>query len=65
MKHLLLNQAIELKNVEPIRPPGDYAYDNLSGNWKNVNGSLLINDERFAGVATKKFDIETGEDQKR
>lgn len=42
----------------------DYTYDDIQGVWVDNNGQLLVNNEKFQGVTTKKKDIETGEDQK-
>lgn len=64
MRHILLNQ-LEFKEIREIQPLSGYSYDLFSGAWlSNFNGSLLIEHKDFSTVASKKKDIETGEDQK-
>ncbi|MBC7390862.1 MAG: hypothetical protein H7329_16765 [Opitutaceae bacterium] len=65
MKHILLNQ-LEFKKIRDIQPLSGYFYDLLSGAWlSDLNGSLLIEHKEFTTLASKKKDIETGEDQKK
>lgn len=61
--HLLL-QNIESKQVGSIDVLNDFLYDILKGVWSDNNGKLMIEHKEFFGVASKKKDIETGEDQK-
>ena len=63
--HILLNNSFSYKKRETITPPKGFSYDKNRGAWiSDSRKHLLVNDKRFAGVATKKRDIETGEDQK-
>lgn len=43
----------------------DYYYSEKDGFWINKNsGEALVFEDGFSSLATKKCDIETGEDQK-
>jgi len=65
MKHILFDKALVYKKRKKITPPKDFYYDNKLGAWKNkVNQLLLIESDSFKAQATKKLDIETGEDNK-
>lgn len=65
MKHILLQKALKFKKRKIIKEPENYFYDNKLGAWMNIfNGSSLINSRNFRALATKKEDIETGEDHK-
>ncbi len=65
MKHILLNKAFEYKKRKDINLPKDYVYDSILGTWFNSISKLpLIFADDFKAQGTKKFDIETGEDNK-
>ncbi|WP_461791669.1 hypothetical protein [Pedobacter sp.] len=64
MKHILLTSASSLEQRALINPPEQFSYCDLEGYWKNGNGELLVEGKEFAGVGSKKFDVETGEDKK-
>jgi hypothetical protein len=65
MKHILLKKAFEYKKRKDISPPKDYAYNSILGAWLNITNQLpLIFADDFKAQGTKKFDIETGEDNK-
>ncbi|MBS1174762.1 MAG: hypothetical protein H6R05_893 [Burkholderiaceae bacterium] len=65
MKHILLNRAFEYRKCKEISPSKDYAYNSILGAWFNITNKLpLIFANDFTAQATKKFDIETGEDAK-
>ncbi len=65
MKHILLNKAFEYRKRKDINPPKDYAYNSILGAWFNITSKLpLILADDFKAQATKKLDIETGEDNK-
>lgn len=65
MRHILLQKALVYKKRKEIVPPKDYTYDGILGAWVNKNNfELLINSKDFKGQATKKLDVETGEDNK-
>jgi len=65
MKHILLNKAFEYKKRKDITPTEDYVYNSFLGAWFNIQNELpLIFANDFKGQGTKKFDIETGEDNK-
>jgi hypothetical protein len=40
-------------------------YDSATGLWLNDKGESAINDQNFLLAATKKNDVETGEDAKQ
>jgi hypothetical protein len=64
MKHILLSN-LKYKPIRNIVPLDGYVYDIGYGAWLSTNkNSLLISDNRFSGIASKKKDVETGEDQK-
>lgn len=65
MKHIFFQKALVYKKRKEIVPPKNYFYDYNLGAWLNLaNNSLLIESNDFKGQATKKLDIETGEDNK-
>jgi hypothetical protein len=65
MRHILFQKALVYKKRKEITPPKDYEYDHNLGAWINREADLLLIDSvDFKGQATKKHDIETGEDQK-
>jgi hypothetical protein len=65
MKHILFKRAFIYKKRRNISPPENYKYDSELGAWVNkITNSLLILASDFKGQATKKLDIETGEDNK-
>lgn len=65
MKHILFQKALVYKKRKEIIPPKDYEYDYILGAWVNkLSNLLLINSVDFKGQATKKLDVETGEDNK-
>jgi len=65
MKHILLNKAFTFKKRKDIKPPEKYKYSFILGAWINkIDNSLLILAKDFKARATKKLDIETGEDNK-
>jgi len=65
MKHILLNRAFTYKTRKNITPPENYKYDHILGAWKNIeDNTLLILAKDFKAQSTKKYDIETGEDNK-
>jgi hypothetical protein len=61
--HILLTQ-IERRQVGNICIPEQFQYDSILGAWLAIGDKLLVEDRSFIGVASKKKDIETGEDQK-
>jgi hypothetical protein len=64
MKHILFQKALVYKKRKEITPPKNYEYDHILGAWKDKLSNLLINSTDFKAQATKKLDIETGEDNK-
>lgn len=65
MKNILLQKALKYKKKVDIEKPKGYSFNNLIGAWINdADKTLLIQSEFFKALATKKEDIETGEDQK-
>jgi hypothetical protein len=64
MAHIFLKN-LEFKALGNIVPDKDFFYNKTYGAWQSLsNNRLLIMDKSFAGIASKKKDIETGEDQK-
>ena len=65
MKHILLKKKFIYKKRKSVNPPKNYKYNYLLGAWINkLDNSLLILADDFKAQATKKLDIETGEDNK-
>ncbi len=65
MKHILLKKAFEYRKRKEIKPPKEYVYNFILGVWINaINNIPLIFSDDFKAQGTKKFDIETGEDNK-
>jgi hypothetical protein len=66
MKHILFKTKLHFRKVQDTQPPTTFSYDKKLGAWINTHDhSHLIVNKRFTSLATKKFDVETGEDQKR
>jgi hypothetical protein len=64
MNHLLLND-LNFKQIRLIDPLPGFEYDKTQGAWlSKINGSLLVNHQDFMDIASKKKDVEIGEDQK-
>lgn len=65
MKHILLKNSFVYKKRKQLEDPKGYAFNQNMGAWiHEINSSLLIMSKEFTALATKKEDIETGEDQK-
>jgi len=65
MKHILLQKPIRYKKRKTIKPPDNFKFDSVLGAWINkIDNTLLIFAKDFKTQASKKFDIETGEDHK-
>jgi hypothetical protein len=64
MKHLLSNQKGAFKKIKTISTVAGFDYDRYLGAWIDKDKLLMIQEKDFALVASKKKDIETGEDQK-
>jgi len=63
-RHILLSN-VELKPVRTQAVPPGFEYDTSHGAWLAVGEeTLLVDHAGFAAVASKKKDIESGEDQK-
>lgn len=65
MKHILLENLFTYKKRKGVTTPKNYDYNRKIGAWICVNNeNLLVNDKCFPSIASKKRDIETGEDEK-
>lgn len=65
MKHILLQKALKYKRRKEIEDPQGFSFDSLVGAWiNNTDKTYLIQAKGFKALATKKEDIETGEDKK-
>ena len=64
-KHLLLEMAKTYPTpARDLTPPGS-RYDIAEGAWfLESDGTMLVESDNIRAPATKKHDIETGEDQK-
>lgn len=63
--HILLSKAKKYhENKNGLQPEG-FRYDDKIGYWmSNADGSPYVLNQNFCSPASKKHDIETGEDQK-
>ena len=65
MKHILLQKSLKYKQIKELEDPRGFSFDSLLGAWvNNIDNSLLVLTKDFKAVASKKRDIETGEDNK-
>jgi len=65
MRHILLNRAFNYQKRKDINLPEKFKYDSILGAWiDKFDNSLLVLAKDFKAQATKKHDIETGEDNK-
>ena len=64
MRHILLAKTFTYSEPLMIKDPDNCRYDEVSGYWRTNDGTAAIMSESFRAGATKKCDIETGEDQK-
>jgi len=65
MKHILLQKALKYKRRKEIEAPKGFSFDSLRGAWtNNLDKTFLIEAIGFKAFASKKEDVETGEDQK-
>lgn len=65
MKHLLLQTAFLYKKRGPLEFIKGFNYNRTLGAWlSNIDDKLLIHHSEYPAVASKKFDVETGEDHK-
>ncbi len=63
-KHVLLEHATRRKHTDVPNLPKDAEYDNKAGYWR-WEGTPLVKTQEFKNnSASKKCDLETGEDQK-
>ena len=65
MNHLLLQNSFRYKRRTAITQPAGFIYNKRLGAWiDESNNCLFVLNSQFSSVATKKEDIETGEDHK-
>lgn len=65
MKHILLQKALKYKKRKEVEAPKGFSFDSLLGAWtNNSDKTFLIEAKAFKALASKKEDVETGEDQK-
>ncbi|WP_439826900.1 hypothetical protein [Aeromonas enteropelogenes] len=63
-QHFLIKLATKKPYLDkPEMPEGSF-YDSVKGYWVKAGESLVSYSSEFGVMATKKCDIETGEDQK-
>lgn len=64
-EHILLEKAYSYENVHPNLTPEGCSYDRECGFWRvDKTGEAMMIGNYAQKPATKKCDIETGEDQK-
>ncbi len=65
MKHILLQKALKYKRRKEVEAPKGFSFDSLLDAWtNNSDKTFLIEAIGFKALASKKEDVETGEDQK-
>lgn len=65
MKHPLFEDYYVYRKRKKLEAPTGFFYEKHIGAWLNVEDkSLLVLAKDFAARATKKLDVETGEDNK-
>ncbi|MBS1174761.1 MAG: hypothetical protein H6R05_892 [Burkholderiaceae bacterium] len=65
MRHILLQKALTYKKRRELETPAGFSFNSALGAWvNNIDKSLLIFAKDFKALASKKEDIETGEDKK-
>lgn len=65
MTHILLQNIVTYKRRKKIVAPLNYSYDQENGHWISTTKKLLlVHDPNFPSIASKKRDVETGEDEK-
>lgn len=65
MKHILLQKALRYKTRKEFEAPKGFSFDSILGVWiSNSDKTFLIHSKEFKALASKKEDVETGEDQK-
>lgn len=64
MDHILLQKPLRYVQVKAQEELTGYNYDIALGAWVTSEQFPMIKHPGFEGVASKKKDIETGEDQK-
>lgn len=65
MKHILLNYCFIYTRRKKQSPPVNYSYDKVHGAWiSNMDKHLLVHNKNYPSIASKKRDVETGEDEK-
>lgn len=65
MSHLLLNNAKPYTTDKHVNIPEGFQYNNEKNAWYSEREDVyLVNHKDYPRVGTKKFDVETGEDQK-
>lgn len=63
--HILLTKAKKYHEKKARLQPKGFQYNNKFGYWiSNADGSAYVLNQNFCSPASKKHDIETGEDQK-
>lgn len=64
-QHVLLEKAFIYANVDRKLTPEGCSYDRKAGLWRlNHTGEVMMTSHFAKKPATKKCDVETGEDQK-
>lgn len=64
-QHFLLAHAKRYGDPVVARTPSNYVFDDRKGYWKHRStGDIYVNSDDGPRVNSKKWDRETGEDQK-
>ena len=65
MSHFIINNAQRYDEPDHDPVPEHATFDDEAGYWADdMSGKVLITNDGFQGMGTKKEDRETGEDQK-
>lgn len=65
-EHILIDKACIYKSTQETEPPAGCIYDRHNGFWRidNCEKSVMMKSDLGRKPSSKKWDIETGEDQK-
>ncbi len=64
MAHFIIDNATIYNPVNTVPEPEDGNYNEIDGFWVTGSSNILVSENGFNNLTTKKADCETGEDQK-
>lgn len=64
MSHFIIQNANRFNSLGNTPEPKNAKFNETDGFWVTDSNTLLVSEDGFNNLATKKADCETGEDQK-